>query len=142
MPQLTQHDLASILFEILVPPKSIPRSYRPVLRESFESIIADALRKAPRSQEGSLSAFADTSAIHVLNTMNANLPRYFFSTSRGRVGVAPQAQKGDCICVLSGCNKFLVMRQRGDYWILVGEAYVAGAMKVLKHSKRQPACIC
>lgn len=57
--------------------------------------------------------------------------RKFFQTTARRVGSAwPSAQKGDYICHLFGCDAPLILRQHGESWSLIGDAYVYGAMRV------------
>jgi hypothetical protein len=53
--------------------------------------------------------------------------RRFFVTENGRLGIGPSdAEKGDCVVVIGGCNYPMVLRKevgrRNDYG-LVGEAY-------------------
>ena len=62
-------------------------------------------------------------------TMNR---RRMFISMKGAVGLAPwDAEKGDIICVLLGCRFPVVLRPMGpsgNYYVLVGEAYVEGFM--------------
>lgn len=45
------------------------------------------------------------------------------------MGLAPVgSMPGDAICVVQGCSIPLVMRPKGDHWILIGESYVHGIM--------------
>jgi hypothetical protein len=55
--------------------------------------------------------------------------RLFFTTSGGRFGLGPwDTRAGDIVFVLLGCNVPVVLRQDGDRWIFVGEAFVMGIM--------------
>jgi len=55
--------------------------------------------------------------------------RRFFITSSGRFGLGPRDTKdGDVVFVLFGCNVPVVLRQNGDRWTFVGEAFVTGIM--------------
>jgi hypothetical protein len=51
-------------------------------------------------------------------------------TSSGRVGLVPaETQSGDFVCLIMGLNFPFVLRQfDADLYILVGEAYIDGAM--------------
>jgi hypothetical protein len=49
----------------------------------------------------------------------------------GRVlyGLAPKkTRNGDVVCVLDGCSVPVMMRDKGRYWILIGECFVYGIM--------------
>ncbi|KUJ11206.1 uncharacterized protein LY89DRAFT_595005 [Mollisia scopiformis] len=53
----------------------------------------------------------------------------FIVTRTKLAGLAPQeAQEGDKIVVLLGCDFPVVMRDMGSYWKLIGEVYVDGIM--------------
>ncbi len=55
--------------------------------------------------------------------------RLFFTTSGGRFGLAPWDTKaGDIVFVLLGCNVPVILRQDGDRWVFIGEAFVLGIM--------------
>lgn len=55
--------------------------------------------------------------------------RRLFLSAHDLVGLAPLgAQEGDVLCVLLGCRYPVILRQQGDRYILVGEAYVDGIM--------------
>jgi len=55
--------------------------------------------------------------------------RVFFTTTNNYMGLAPVgSMPGDAICVVQGCSIPLVMRPKGDHWILIGESYVHGIM--------------
>jgi hypothetical protein len=55
--------------------------------------------------------------------------RLFFTTSGGRFGLGPWDTKaGDIVFVLLGCNVPVILRQDGDRWVFVGEAFVLGIM--------------
>lgn len=55
--------------------------------------------------------------------------RLFFTTSGGRFGLGPWDTKaGDIVFVLLGCNVPVILRQNGDRWVFVGEAFVLGIM--------------
>ncbi|KAI1455534.1 HET-domain-containing protein [Annulohypoxylon moriforme] len=55
--------------------------------------------------------------------------RRFFITKRGRMGLGPpEIQPNDNVAILKGCHVPLVLRQTGDYMIVVGEAYVSALM--------------
>lgn len=54
----------------------------------------------------------------------------FFTTRDGRIGIGPpQVQKGDTVVLLYGGVKPFVLRRRSVFDVLVGDAYVYGAMK-------------
>jgi len=55
--------------------------------------------------------------------------RLFFTTPGGRFGLGPWDTKaGDIVFVLLGCNVPVILRQDGDRWVFVGEAFVLGIM--------------
>ncbi|XXH02833.1 hypothetical protein Hte_009220 [Hypoxylon texense] len=59
----------------------------------------------------------------------AVLGRRFFITKNGRIGLGPpDIQLGDQIAILKGCHVPLILRKKGDYMALVGEAYVSAMM--------------
>jgi hypothetical protein len=54
----------------------------------------------------------------------------FFTTRDGRIGIGPpQVQKGDTVVLLYGGVTPFVLRRRSVFDVLVGDAYVYGAMK-------------
>lgn len=64
----------------------------------------------------------DKTADKVLETVMKR--RRFFITQRGYMAVGPaQTELGDHVCIIAGCNFPIVLRQVGDYYVLVGEAY-------------------
>jgi hypothetical protein len=57
------------------------------------------------------------------------LRRLFFTTLGERFGLGPWDTKtGDVVFVLLGCDVPVILRQNGDRWIFVGEAFVMGIM--------------
>lgn len=57
--------------------------------------------------------------------------------SNARFGVGYKScAEGDEVCILFGARHPYVVRQVGEYWRIIGNAYVAGVMKV-----SQPCCI-
>jgi hypothetical protein len=65
--------------------------------------------------------------------------RHFAKTSTGHYAMTPLFTKpGDMICILFGCKSPLILRPRGreyrgrtgEFWQLIGEAYVCGIMGV------------
>ncbi|XXH02351.1 40S ribosomal protein S30 [Hypoxylon texense] len=55
--------------------------------------------------------------------------RRLFTTLRGFLGVGPSTVASrDRIVILKGCRVPVVMRQKGQYWELIGECYVDGIM--------------
>ncbi|KAJ4352232.1 uncharacterized protein N0V89_007579 [Didymosphaeria variabile] len=55
--------------------------------------------------------------------------RRLFNTTGGYLGLGPRdVQKGDSICVLHGSPFPMVLRQLGESWEIVGEAYIHGLM--------------
>jgi hypothetical protein len=51
--------------------------------------------------------------------------RRFFSTKRGRIGLAPSTiLVGDMVCVILGCQVPLIIQKVNGYQVLVGETYV------------------
>jgi hypothetical protein len=63
--------------------------------------------------------------------------RRFMATSKGYLGWAPdniygsdedQTRKGDLIVIIFGCSTPIVIRPRGEYYEVVGEAYAQGLM--------------
>ncbi|KAI4866599.1 hypothetical protein F4820DRAFT_242451 [Hypoxylon rubiginosum] len=60
---------------------------------------------------------------------HAMFMRELFTTLRGFLGLGPgTAGSKDKIVILKGCRVPVIMRQRGQYWELVGECYVDGIM--------------
>ena len=61
-----------------------------------------------------------------------NLPetcmlRRLYVTKQGFLGLGPAAMRaGDSVCLLLGAGAPMVLRERGGYWVLVGETYVHG----------------
>ena len=57
--------------------------------------------------------------------------RSAFIDADGRAGVGSLWQKiGDKVCILFGASTPVIMRQEGEYWRLIGDAYVHGIMTV------------
>lgn len=57
--------------------------------------------------------------------------RRFFLASSGRMGsAAPRSRTGDKVCLVSGLAVPLLLRQVGSDWVLIGDAYLSGEMKV------------
>ena len=55
--------------------------------------------------------------------------RRFFVTTKGRIGLGPRGmQSVDKICIFLGGGIQFVVRENGNYWVLVGEVYVNGLM--------------
>ncbi|KAF7952594.1 uncharacterized protein EAE97_002091 [Botrytis byssoidea] len=53
--------------------------------------------------------------------------RRLFVTSKGYIGLGHQrAEKGDRLCIFNGSPVPYILRQHGDYWILVGQCYAHG----------------
>ncbi|KAF1984050.1 hypothetical protein K402DRAFT_395982 [Aulographum hederae CBS 113979] len=68
------------------------------------------------------------------------LGRKLLVTARGFLGLAPpEAQKGDVVVVLLGAPTPLLLRKRGENYVLVGECYVHGIMggEALGHLGRE-----
>ena len=56
--------------------------------------------------------------------------RCFYMTGEGYMGLAPRyAEKGDLICVLLGCSVPIIIRKKGDNYVVVGDTYVYGMMQ-------------
>jgi hypothetical protein len=55
--------------------------------------------------------------------------RRFFVTEQGYMGLSfPETRVGDRVCVFPGLEVPFIVRPDGDYYLLVGEAYVQGLM--------------
>ncbi|GLA76942.1 hypothetical protein AtubIFM55763_008820 [Aspergillus tubingensis] len=55
--------------------------------------------------------------------------RRMMISSKGYIGLVPaKAQEGDHICVLYGCSVPVILRKKGDHYVLIGESYVHGIM--------------
>jgi hypothetical protein len=51
------------------------------------------------------------------------------TTKSGFIGLAPpEAKPGDIVAILVGAPVPLILRKRGDQYILIGECYVHGVM--------------
>jgi hypothetical protein len=75
-------------------------------------------------------AFAAEGAGIVVDLSKAMSGRMFF-ISAGLMGMAPaEAQAGDAICILLGCSCPVILRpySDGEFYTLIGEAYVDGYM--------------
>ena len=47
----------------------------------------------------------------------------------GYMGIAPpEVSRGDSVCIFLGTKIPFIVRQEGDHFLLVGEAYVQGLM--------------
>jgi len=65
--------------------------------------------------------------VHVAHSMSYR--RCFFTTSRGYMGLGPNAmQTGDVVCILFGCKVPYVLRPVDGHYLLVGDAYIYGIM--------------
>lgn len=63
-----------------------------------------------------------------LNTMC--LGRRLFTTSLGHAGLGPQSMDvGDTVAILYGSSHPVVLRQKGDFYTIVGMCYVQGIME-------------
>jgi hypothetical protein len=57
------------------------------------------------------------------------LNRRFFVTEQGYMGLSfPETRVGDIVCVFPGLEVPFIVRPDGEYYLLVGEAYVQGLM--------------
>lgn len=55
--------------------------------------------------------------------------RRMMISSKGYIGLVPaKAREGDHICVLYGCSVPVILRKKGDHYVLIGESYVHGIM--------------
>ena len=55
--------------------------------------------------------------------------RRLFVTAKGYMGIAPAtAEPGDAVCILFGSQTPMVLREEGDHWLFVGQAYIQGIM--------------
>lgn len=62
-------------------------------------------------------------------TMESLAGRRLITTRGGYIGLAPEeAELGDVIAILHGCNFPLVLRPCGGSYLLIGECYVDGMM--------------
>lgn len=62
--------------------------------------------------------------------VGAMLYRRAMQTADGGLGLAPGlAQSGDRVALLKGAKLPFILRDRGEYWELIGEAYIHGIMK-------------
>ncbi|TGJ82702.1 hypothetical protein E0Z10_g6056 [Xylaria hypoxylon] len=71
--------------------------------------------------------------------VNSMAWRRLMGTQSGRMGTAPAAaQLGDRIALLLGCSVPMVLREKKDGWVVVGECYVHGVMdgEVLESEKK------
>ena len=68
-----------------------------------------------------------------------NWERHFATTSTGHYVMAPLfTQPGDVVCIVFGCEDPLILRRKGteyqgrtgEFWQLIGNAYVYGIMEV------------
>jgi hypothetical protein len=80
--------------------------------------------------------------------------RRLMTTKNGYMGWAPdniygtdgeQTKIGDLVAIVFGCSTPLVVRPKGNYFQVVGEAYVQGmmdgeAIELLKTSEYRPQC--
>lgn len=63
--------------------------------------------------------------------------RRLFITRNGRFGIGPvDAQSGDVIHVISGCNFPIMLRPRGDKFAVVGEVYSEFLIRVRSSENR------
>jgi hypothetical protein len=54
--------------------------------------------------------------------------RKVFIGDNGYCGLVPDHTEGDMICVLFGCDVPVVLRQKADHYIFIGECYIKGLM--------------
>jgi len=60
---------------------------------------------------------------------SANATRRMATTDKGYICMVPElARTGDLVCVLFGCRIPVILRQKEDYFIFIGESYVHGIM--------------
>ncbi|KAI1099121.1 hypothetical protein F4804DRAFT_322811 [Jackrogersella minutella] len=65
---------------------------------------------------------------------NFTRQRRFCVTDSGLMGWVPRrAEVGDRICVIPGARLPYVIRQSGDYWKMIGHAYIHGLMEKVVH---------
>ncbi|KAI1759882.1 HET-domain-containing protein [Hypoxylon sp. FL1150] len=89
---------------------------------SFGKALNDFISGSHKTRSKFVQQFSDA-------VTRAVLGRLFFITKDGRMGLGPpQIQPGDHIAILKGCHVPLVLREAGDYMVLVGEAYVSAMM--------------
>lgn len=55
--------------------------------------------------------------------------RIFMTSKKGYMGLVPrETEEGDLICIVKGGWVPLILRKKDDYFLMIGEAYVHGAM--------------
>ena len=68
-------------------------------------------------------------ALTHLSIDNVTLLRRLIFSSKGYMGIGPyDAEVGDELCILYGAKLPVILRKKGLYWLIVGEAYVHGIM--------------
>ncbi|PQE28157.1 heterokaryon incompatibility protein [Rutstroemia sp. NJR-2017a BBW] len=71
---------------------------------------------------------------HWASLINASMPELLqgrkpFVSHRGYCGLVPEdAEEGDCICVLFGCDVPVILRKCNDFYVFIGECHVQGLM--------------
>ncbi|KAI0886291.1 HET-domain-containing protein [Annulohypoxylon maeteangense] len=89
---------------------------------SFGRIFDDFIKRPDTIRSRLVQHFSDA-------VTRAVLGRRFFITKGGRMGLGPpEIQPKDQIAILKGCHVPLVLRQAGDYMIVIGEVYVSALM--------------
>ncbi|KAI1449094.1 HET-domain-containing protein [Annulohypoxylon stygium] len=89
---------------------------------SFGKTFDDFLKSSDKTRSRLVQHFSDA-------VTRAVLGRRFFNTKKGRMGLGPpEIKPNDQIAILKGCHVPLILRQVGDYMIVVGEAYVSALM--------------
>lgn len=95
--------------------------------DQFDEVLEQIL-KGMGADDGDASAYDDAAR----STYN----RGPLIDSDGRTGMGSPWQKlGDKICILFGCDVPVIMRQDGEFWRFIGDAYVHGIMEVSLNSE-------
>jgi hypothetical protein len=103
------------------------------LRESFEPLepskrIRGAFETWYDAEKGLLNSEPDCKQLDkAMNLVDQVLKcgTRLFVTTDGHFGMAhAQAQKEDNIFLIRGCSMPVILRRRGDYWNVIGEAYL------------------
>lgn len=110
---------------------------RHVFDEFLESFNADGLdvlnwlsRSLPPSSERSDGRRNELEYLQRTLLHKESRDSTMFNTDSGNIGICPRnMQRGDVVAIVRGCRVPVLLREQGQYFRLVGPAYVSGIMQ-------------
>jgi hypothetical protein len=102
-------------------------------RELLQPFLASTHGELPwphKDRKMTLEEEKQSSIRYMEHAERRTMRKSFFVTEKGYMGFgAAKLHEGDQVCILFGCPHPLLLRETGDTYHLVGEAYIYGMMR-------------